>query len=44
VPYYLCVSAYEDLWRSCAVVDEGATVGHVMWAVDPADDTHWIGG
>ena len=45
VSYYLCLSAYEDLWRSCAVLDDaGATVGHVMWAVDPADDSHWIGG
>jgi diamine N-acetyltransferase len=44
VTYYLCVSAFEDLWHSCAVLDDGATVGHVMWAVDPADATHWIGG
>ena len=45
VTYYLCLSAYDGLWRSCAVQDErGATVGHVMWAVDPEDDSHWIGG
>ena len=36
--YYLCLSAYEGLWRSCAVLDDGGTtVGHVMWAVDPED-------
>jgi diamine N-acetyltransferase len=45
VTYYLCLSAYEGLWRSCAVLDDGGTtVGHVMWAVDPEDDSHWLGG
>ena len=45
VTYYLCLSAYDGLWRSCAVLDdEGTTVGHVMWAVDPEDDSHWMGG
>jgi diamine N-acetyltransferase len=45
VTYYLCLSAYDGVWRSCAVLgDGGTTVGHVMWAVDPADDSHWIGG
>ena len=45
VTYYLCLSAYDGLWRSCAVQDEhGTTVGHVMWAVDPEDHSHWIGG
>lgn len=45
VTYYLCLSAYGELWRSCAVLDDGGTtVGHVMWAVDPEDDSHWIGG
>ncbi|MCL3836967.1 GNAT family N-acetyltransferase [Aeromicrobium duanguangcaii] len=42
--YYLCLSAYGDLWRSYAVEADGATVGHVMWAVDPDDGSHWIGG
>ena len=45
VAHYLCLSAYGGLWRSCAVLDdEGVAVGHVMWAVDPEDDSHWIGG
>jgi diamine N-acetyltransferase len=45
VTFYLCLSAYDGLWRSCAVLDDGgAPVGHVMWAVDPDDDSHWIGG
>jgi arsenate reductase len=44
VTYYLCLSAYGDVWRSCAVVSGGETVGHVMWGVDPEDDSHWVGG
>jgi len=45
VTYYLCLSVYDGLWRSYAVQDErGTTVGHVMWAVDPEDHSHWIGG
>lgn len=45
VTYYLCLSMYDDLWHSYAVQDEcGTTVGHVMWAVDPEDHSHWIGG
>ncbi|WP_313409440.1 GNAT family N-acetyltransferase [Aeromicrobium sp.] len=43
--YYLCLSAYDGLWRSYAVqADDGEVVGHVMWAVDPDDASHWIGG
>lgn len=42
--YYLCLSAYGELWRSCAISSEGTVVGHVMWAVDPDDGSHWIGG
>jgi len=44
VTYYLCLSAYGGLWRSYAVLDRDDTVGHVMWAVDPEDDSHWFGG
>lgn len=45
VTYYLCLSMYDGPWRSYAVQDAcGATVGHVMWAVDPEDRSHWIGG
>lgn len=43
--YYLCLSAYGGLWRSYAVqAENGEVVGHVMWAVDTEDDSHWIGG
>jgi diamine N-acetyltransferase len=44
VTYYLCLSVYGGPWRSCAVLDGDDTVGHVMWAVDHEEDSHWIGG
>jgi diamine N-acetyltransferase len=44
VASYLCLSAYEGFWRSSAVLEGDDTVGHVMWAVDPEDDSHWFGG
>jgi diamine N-acetyltransferase len=44
VAFYLCLSAYGDVWRSCAVLDGDVVVGHVMWGVDPEDGSHWIGG
>ncbi|HET8663966.1 MAG TPA: GNAT family N-acetyltransferase [Nocardioides sp.] len=44
VTYYLCLSAYGNVWRSCAVLEGDAVVGHVMWGVDPEDDSHWFGG
>ena len=42
--FYLCLSTYGDVWRSCAVLDDDVVVGHVMWGVDPEDDSHWFGG
>lgn len=44
VTFYLCLSAYGDVWRSCAVLDDEVVVGHVMWGVDPENDSHWFGG
>jgi diamine N-acetyltransferase len=44
VAFYLCLSTYGDVWRSCAVLDGDIVVGHVMWGVDPEDDSHWLGG
>ena len=44
VTFYLCLSTYGDVWRSCAVLDGDVVVGHVMWGVDPEDDSHWFGG
>ena len=41
VTFYLCLSTYGDVWRSCAVLDgDDVVVGHVMWGVG----SHWLGG
>ena len=44
VTFYLCLSTYGDVWRSCAVLDGDIVVGHVMWGVDPEDDSTGCGG
>lgn len=45
VAYYLALCAYgETPWRPLAVRAEGEVVGFVMWGVDPADESFWIGG
>lgn len=42
--HYLSLSAYGGEWHSLAIEANGEVVGHVMWAIDPADGSHWIGG
>jgi len=44
VAFYLCLCLYEQRWRPLAICAGEAIVGFVMWAVDPADGSHWIGG
>ena len=44
VTYYLCLAHYGELWHPLAIVVDGAVVGHIMWAIDPADGSHWLGG
>ncbi len=44
VTYYLCLSHYGQLWHPLAVVVDGAVAGHIMWAIDDADGSRWIGG
>lgn len=41
---YLLLSMRDGLWHSLAIQADGAVVGHVMWAYDKNDGTHWIGG
>jgi diamine N-acetyltransferase len=41
---YLLLSMRGGVWHSLAVVADDAVVGHVMWAYDGDDRTHWIGG
>jgi diamine N-acetyltransferase len=45
VANYLALCAYGDLpWRPLAVRVGEEVVGFVMWGVDPADESFWIGG
>ena len=45
VANYLALCAYGDSpWRPLAVRVGEEVVGFVMWGVDPADDSFWIGG
>lgn len=45
VANYLALCAYGDSpWRPLAVRAGEEVVGFVMWGVDPADESFWIGG
>lgn len=41
---YLLLSMRTGLWNSLAVLADSEVVGHVMWAYEPEDGSHWIGG
>ncbi|MGY3205376.1 GNAT family N-acetyltransferase [Streptomyces sp. TE5632] len=41
---YLLLSLRDGTWNSLAVRAGDEVVGHVMWAYDEEDGTHWIGG
>ena len=45
VTRYLAMCVYDGgSWQPLAVESGGAVVGFAMEAVDPADDSYWIGG
>jgi diamine N-acetyltransferase len=44
VAFYLCMCHYEQTWQPLAIYAGADLVGFVMWAVDPEDGSHWIGG
>lgn len=41
---YMLLAAREGIWTSLGVVEGDRVVGHAMWAVDPGDGKHWVGG
>jgi len=43
VSRYLCLCNYGGLWKPLAILAGEQTVGFVMWAVDPDDQSGWIG-
>jgi diamine N-acetyltransferase len=42
--YYLAMCAYGGLWQPLAMEVGGQVVGFMLWAVDPADQSCWLGG
>src|SRR5512138_3447782 len=44
VTYYLALCHYGGIWRPLAAYAGGELVGFMMWAVDPSDNSGWLGG
>jgi diamine N-acetyltransferase len=42
--YYLTMCAYGGLWQPLSIYLEEAVIGFLMWAVDEADQSCWLGG
>ena len=42
--YYLALCAYGDVWHPLAAYAEDRVVGLLMWGIDDADDSCWLGG
>jgi diamine N-acetyltransferase len=42
--YYLALCCYGNDWHPLAIYLGEQVVGFMMWAVDPADDSCWLGG
>jgi diamine N-acetyltransferase len=41
---YLAVCAYGGNWHPMGIYTDDNPIGFAMWAYDPADRSHWIGG
>lgn len=42
--YYLALCCYGGIWHPLAVVLGDQVIGFLMWGVDPADGSCWLGG
>ena len=42
--YYLAMCSYGDVWHPLAAYAEDQVVGFLMWGIDDADDSCWLGG
>jgi diamine N-acetyltransferase len=42
--YYLALCCYGKLWQPLAVTLDGQVIGFLMWAIDDADGSCWLGG
>ena len=41
---YLALCAYGGVWHPLGLYADAIPVGFAMWARDPTDGSHWIGG
>jgi diamine N-acetyltransferase len=41
---YLALCAYGGIWHPLGLYADEQMVGFAMWANDPSDGSHWIGG
>lgn len=42
--YYLALCCYGNVWQPLAIYLGERVIGFLMWAVDPADGSCWLGG
>jgi len=42
--YYLALCCYGGDWHPLAICLDGQVIGFMMWAIDPADGSCWLGG
>jgi len=42
--YYLALCCYGNDWHPLAICLDEQVIGFMMWAVDPADGSCWLGG
>ena len=42
--YYLALCSYGNDWHPLAICLEEQVIGFMMWALDPADGSCWLGG
>ncbi len=42
--YYLALCCYGKVWQPLAICLDEQVIGFMMWAIDPADESCWLGG
>ena len=42
--FYLLLCHYEQIWHPKAILLNHTVIGFLMWAIDPQDNSGWIGG
>ena len=42
--YYLALCCFGNVWQPLAICLDEQVIGFMMWAIDPADESCWLGG